>query len=163
VTEEERLNLESEGEEEGEISSKTDFWSTRRRPNLKWGLIGLLIIGAGVYSGFLLSKARSRTGEIGDGSGIPRIISQGETVGSTDTESFKDRAVGTIQKNEDGPYTEGTHKLLREGGPSQAAYLISSIVDLDQFVGKKVEVWGETFHSDKVGWLMDVGRLKVLE
>ena len=39
---------------------------------------------------------------------------------------------------------EGTHKLIRDGGPSKTAYLTSSVIDLDQFVGKKVKIWGET-------------------
>jgi hypothetical protein len=30
-------------------------------------------------------------------------------------------------------------------------------------VGKKVQVWGETFKGQKAGWLMDVGRIKALE
>ena len=41
--------------------------------------------------------------------------------------------------------------------------MISSVIDLDQYVGKKVEVWGLTLDAVKASWLMDVGRLKVLE
>jgi hypothetical protein len=37
------------------------------------------------------------------------------------------------------------------------------LVDLDRFVNHKVTVWGETFAAQKVGWLMDVGAVKVLE
>ncbi len=58
---------------------------------------------------------------------------------------------------------EGSHKLIRPGGDDQTVYLTSSIVDLDKFAGHKVKVWGETFSSQKAGWLMDVGKLKVLE
>jgi len=58
---------------------------------------------------------------------------------------------------------EGSHKLTREGGESQTLYLTSTVVDLEQFVGRKVQVWGETFAAQKAGWLMDVGRVKVLE
>jgi len=58
---------------------------------------------------------------------------------------------------------EGTHRLIREGGPSQTAYVTSSTLDLDQFAGRKVQVWGETFRAQKAGWLMDIGRLKILE
>jgi hypothetical protein len=163
VIEEEVLKLETEGEEEKEVSFESDSWMSRFGPKVKWGLMGLLIIATGVYSGFLLSERKGKGRQIISQSGIPEVITEGEIVGSTDTASFRDRAVGILEENEDGPYTEGTHRLSREGGPSQTAYLISSIVDLDQFVGRKVEVWGETFHSDKVGWLMDVGRLKALE
>lgn len=81
-----------------------------------------------------------------------------------DTQTFRDRAVGVIEKNDiNDKYAQGTHKLAREGGPSQTAYLVSSVVDLNLYLGKKVEVWGETFASIQVGWLMDVGKVNVLE
>ncbi len=65
---------------------------------------------------------------------------------------------------EKGPLNgEGTHILNREGGLDQRAALTSSTVDLDLFVGKKVEVKGETNASNKAGWLLDVGTIKVLE
>lgn len=81
-----------------------------------------------------------------------------------DTQTFRDRAAGVIEKNDVGDkYAQGTHKLIREGGPSQTSYLVSSVVDLNLYVGKKVEVWGETFASTQVGWLMDVGKVNVLE
>ena len=53
--------------------------------------------------------------------------------------------------------------LLREGGESQTAYLTSSVLDLDMFIGRKVQVWGQTFDSTNVAWLMDIGKIKVLE
>jgi hypothetical protein len=33
----------------------------------------------------------------------------------------------------------------------------------DDYIGKKVKVWGQTFSSEQAGWLMDVGRLELLE
>lgn len=81
-----------------------------------------------------------------------------------DTQTFRDKAVGVIEKNDiNDKYAQGTHKLVREGGPSQTAYLVSSVVDLNLYLGKKVEVWGETFASTQVGWLMDVGKVNILE
>ena len=56
-----------------------------------------------------------------------------------------------------------SHILNREGGLSQRASLTSSAVDLDLFVGKKVEVKGETNASTKTAWLLDVGSIKVIE
>ena len=74
---------------------------------------------------------------------------------------FKDSAVGKVEKgNING---EGTHILVREGGLDQRASLTSSVIDLDLFVGRKVEVKGQTNASTKTGWLLDVGWLKVLE
>jgi len=75
--------------------------------------------------------------------------------------TFKDSATGTIEKGSING--EGTHILNREGGKTQRASLTSSVVDLDLFVGKKVEVKGETNTSNKTAWLLDVGSIKVLE
>ena len=78
-----------------------------------------------------------------------------------DVKTFRDRAEGTLK--EGGIDSEGTHHLERPGGTSQSVYLTSSVVDLDQFIDKKVEVWGETIGAKKAGWLMDVGKIKILE
>lgn len=75
--------------------------------------------------------------------------------------NFKDSATGVLQKG--GINNEGTHTLVREGGKTQWASLTSSILDLDLFADRKVEVTGETNTSNKAGWLMDVGTIKVLE
>ncbi|MBM3208824.1 hypothetical protein FJZ40_00825 [Candidatus Shapirobacteria bacterium] len=120
------------------------------------GAILLVILGGA--TGFLLSKrgASSLQSPISGGE-----TQAGEEVGSADVRTFRDTATGILEAG--GLDGEGTHKLIREGGPSQTAYLTSSVVDLDKFAGKKVQVWGETFRGQKAGWLMDVGRVKVLE
>lgn len=118
-------------------------------------VIILLIIGAGIFSGYLL------TNKISGRSPSLRGGVKGQEIGSTDTKVFKDTTVGVLEKG--GLEGEGTHHLTREGGPSQTAYLTSSVIDLDQFVGKKVQVWGETQKGQKAGWLMDVGRIKILD
>lgn len=81
-------------------------------------------------------------------------------VGITDKKTFKDSAEGILK--EGGVDGEGNFHLERPGGPSQNVYLTSTVVDLSQFVGKKVRVWGETFAAEKAGWLMDVGLVEVL-
>jgi len=84
----------------------------------------------------------------------------GKYYGNTD-KSFKDSAIGVIEKgNING---EGTHILNRDGGKSQRASLTSSVIDLDLFVDKKVEIRGETNASTKTSWLLDVGVIKILE
>lgn len=77
------------------------------------------------------------------------------------SKAFKDSATGTLEKGSING--EGTHILNRPGGPSQRASLTSSVVDLDLFVGKKVEVKGETNASNKTAWLLDVGTIKIVE
>ena len=87
-------------------------------------------------------------------------IEIGKLYGQTDG-NFTDIATGTIEKgNINGV---GTHILNRQGGVSQRASLTSSVVDLDMFVGKLVEIKGETNTSDKTSWLLDVGSIKVIE
>ncbi|MBP9817651.1 hypothetical protein KBC75_02740 [Candidatus Shapirobacteria bacterium] len=87
-------------------------------------------------------------------------LKTGKLYGNT-SKNFTDTASGTIDKG--GVNGEGTHTLNRPGGASQRAALTSSAVDLDLFVGKKVEVKGETNRSNKASWLMDVGSIKILE
>jgi hypothetical protein len=120
----------------------------------------ILVVGAGILTGFFLSKeikGKFGTSSLSQGAGIKK----GEEVGSSDIKVFRDTASGVLEKG--GIDGEGTHKLIREGGPSQTVYLTSSVIDLDQFLGKKVQVWGETFKAQKAGWFMDVGRIKILE
>lgn len=114
----------------------------------------LFILGVG--TGYVLAQ-KNLTGSTTEKSS--EIIQTEKTVGSTDSKTFKDSAEGKIEKG--GIDGEGTHKLIRTGGPSQTVYLTSSVVDLDQFVGKNVKVWGETFAADKAGWLMDVGKVEL--
>jgi hypothetical protein len=114
------------------------------------------LIALGVGTGYLLSRVGSTP--VG---GKPAMIKTDKISGSTDTKTFKDSAEGIIEKG--GVNGEGTHKLVREGGPSQTAFLISSVVDLDGYAGKKVRIWGETFAAKKAAWLMDVGKIELLE
>lgn len=117
------------------------------------GVYALLVL-LGVATGYLLSRAN-----IG-GLGVkPGIVKTDKVSGSTDTKTFKDSAIGVVQK--DGTDGEGTHQLIRDGGPSQTVTLMSSVVDLDQYVGKKVKVFGQTLAAQKAAWLMDVGRVEL--
>lgn len=134
-------------------------------------LVGFaILLGIGLFSGWLLSRLPFLGGQTaGESQETGRLVAgleKGEqvkvgTIYGQDSEAFKDSAQGTVAKN--GTQGEGSHRLLREGGDSQTVYLTSSTLDLDLFVDHKVEVWGETFAAQKAGWLMDVGKVKVLE
>lgn len=130
-------------------------------PFLKPLLIILGLVFAGTVTGYLLSGRGGGVGLSSPSQLAPGTELKGQEFGSKDSGAFPDSAVGILEKG--GINGEGTHKLVREGGESQTAYLTSSLVDLDPLVGKKIEVWGETFKAQKAGWLMDVGRVKVLE
>lgn len=117
-------------------------------------IVYILLLLLGVGTGYVLSRQGS--GPLAP-KGTP--ITTAKVVGVMDTSTFKDCASGTLEKG--GTDGEGTHKLIREGGPSQTAHLVSSIVDLDQYVALKVKVCGQTMAAKKVNWLMDVGRLEM--
>ncbi|MBI5619701.1 hypothetical protein HY950_01950 [Candidatus Gottesmanbacteria bacterium] len=151
VATEETMKSEVKSQKE-ELEHVTEKPRTMRRNML---LVYALLIVSGVTTGYLLSRATTPLSSAGK----PKMINTGKVAGVTDERTFKDSAVGTIEKG--GIDGEGTHKLVREGGESQTAFLTSSVVDLDQYVGKKVKVWGQTFDAEKAAWLMDVGKIEI--
>lgn len=126
----------------------------------------LVVVVGGLAAGWYLSRGKaysvpqSSQGKISTAPGS-EVTSGGKEIGSKDTATFSDKAEGVLE--EGGIEGEGTHHLVRDGGPSKYVYLTSSVIDLDELVGKKIQVWGETFSAKKAGWLMDVGRVKILE
>ncbi|MBI3955472.1 hypothetical protein HY338_03440 [Candidatus Gottesmanbacteria bacterium] len=135
-----------------------DLEDVKPNSNKKLAISAFVIIIAGMLTGYTLS-VKLNTKNV---SGITdkNTVSPGQTVGVKDQKAYKDSAEGELQ--EGGINGEGTHKLIRPGGPSQTVYLTSSNLDLNQFIGKKVRVWGETFSAQKAGWLMDVGKVEIL-
>jgi hypothetical protein len=81
--------------------------------------------------------------------------------GMLDANTKYDNATGDLKDG--GIGNEGTHHLERDGGPSHFVYLTSSVIDLSSFVGKKVQIWGQTLASKKAGWLMDVAKIQVVQ
>lgn len=122
----------------------------------------LLVVLAGVGTGWLLSGGAS--GGVlsnGDQKAAPGARQNSREAGVADESTFRDMAEGILESG--GIDGEGTHHLVREGGESKYVYLTSTVIDLEGFVGKSVQVWGETIAAQQAGWLMDVGKIKVLE
>jgi len=153
--------------EEGSLVRKIE---EEKKGNLKETLfpvgIILAIIAVGTITGYFLS---SRRGGLISGPEVTKTLEEGvevvsgpQEVGIKDVRVFRDTAEGKVQINDGSLVAEGSHKLIRPGGESQTAYLTSSVVDLSLFIGKCVQVWGETFEGEKAAWLMDVGRVKLL-
>jgi hypothetical protein len=121
-------------------------------------LIIMIALGVGVgYSASLFSVQAGT-------SFVPKALNpnapvKGKTYGNGDPSIFKDTAEGVMQKG--GIDGEGAYHLVRPGGDSQNVYLTSSTVDLSQFIGSKVKVWGQTQKAQHAGWLMDVGKVLV--
>lgn len=120
-------------------------------------LIASIILGG--VTGYLLSQGTGKAtsnGATASNGKPPKSAQQ-------DTRTFRDFASGMIQKRpvpkDSGEYVEGTHLLVRENAAQVA--LTSSVVDLSQYEGKKVKVFGESQKAIKEGWLMDVGKVEV--
>ena len=129
--------------------------------SMKFIAILLVVAVLGIATGYLLSGSGSGSGKGKIGAITGSNAEKGKTYGDGDQKIFKDPAEGVM--TEGGIEGEGQYHLVREGGEDQYVYLTSSLVDLSEFEGKKVKVWGQTFEGQKAGWLMDVGRLEVLE
>ncbi len=123
-------------------------------------IVIVLILGVGTgyiasnVSGSAKKGPTSISGDVTSGD-----IKKGFSAGVTDIKSFPDTTEGIVR--EGGIDGEGEFHLERPGGDSQNVYMTSSAVDLSQFLGKKIKVWGSTQTAQKAGWLMDVGKIEV--
>ena len=130
-------------------------------------LMGMVVLGLG--SGYVAASALSnKTASVsvptdtttGVDQATPEVtVKVGQVFGAKDASSFKDPVEGVLLAG--GVGGEGSHHIVRPGGPSQSVYLTSSVVDLKMFEGHKVKISGETFKAQKAGWLMDVGKVEV--
>ena len=124
-------------------------------------IVGVVVL-LGIISGWILNKQGVGRNLLGTGgTSAPGVTVGTDEAGLADESTFKDTATGKLE--EGGVNGEGTHHLTRDGGPSQNVYLTSTVIDLGAFVGKKVQVWGQTIGARKAGWLMDVGKIKVVD
>lgn len=152
--------------DETSVSDNND--NSMKSPFSKLAIIlSIVAVAAGAATGYGGFKLKSKSGSLlPSPSNLQRVaeegqIKVGDIFGVKDEETFKDSAEGYLEIG--GINGEGSHKITRPGGVSQTVYLTSSITDLDQFDGMEVKVWGETFKGQKAGWLMDVGRIEVLD
>lgn len=146
--------------ENDEIVQKLNVSNT---PTKILSVVVTIALVAGILSGYVLAKnsknsTPATTASSGAGTTTATVKSAAQ-----DTRTFRDFATGVIQKKTDSgtDYSEGTHLLIRDGQDPVA--LTSSVVDLNQYIGKKVTVYGETQKAIKEGWLMDVGKVVVMQ
>lgn len=118
------------------------------------------VVLLGVFSAYLISSKMINKGSSSD-KAAPGVTATSKEAGKLDPNIKYDTATGVLQ--EGGINGEGTYHLVREGGASKYVYLTSSMVDLSNFIDKKVDIWGETLASKKAGWLMDVAKVKIAE
>ncbi len=139
-----------------------------KKPSTVFIVLCLVVILAGAGTGMglkgLNAKTKSGADNVYQGQKIEQVagndVAAGQVFGSANESDFRDSAEGVLQTG--GLDGEGSHHLLRAGGPSQTVYLTSSVTDLTKFEGMQIKVWGETFKAQKAGWLMDVGRVQII-
>ncbi len=134
-------------------------------PLTKVAILLFVISLLGIGTGYFLAQGSNTNG----GSGLVgklmnnSAVEKGKIYGEQDEKTFKMHEVPEGVLKPGGIEGEGEYHLERDGGPARFVYLTSSLVDLSQFVNRKVKVWGQTQKAEKAGWLMDVGRVQVVE
>ncbi len=167
-----KINLHnSETDQSESVSTEEMPGMSPKKNKLVFPLILLVFIGLGIGTGYFVAQKRlvmaGGAGKAGSTAGLTQnptstsAVKVGDTFGTNDASTFTDTADGIIQAG--GINGTGTHHLERGADKSQWVYLTSSVIDLNMFVGDHVTIWGQTNNVPKVGWLMDVGKLKVVE
>lgn len=113
--------------------------------------VSVLIVLVGSVVGFGLSRSK-----------IAKVLG-GESIEAEykDSKLFESIVTGTVKKG--GLFGDGTHTLVQDSNPKNPAALLSSVVDLDEYVDKHVQIWGRSQKGLKAAWLLEVGRVKILE
>lgn len=137
------------------------FPKDSKKGKLLMALGAFLVVLVGVGAGWLLSGKKLGSSTSSSEEKMPDVKVSNTEAGVSDTSAFPDEAEGTLK--EGGIDGEGTYHLERPGGESKYVYLTSTVIDLGSFVDKDVKVWGETVSGKKAGWLMDVGKIQVVE
>jgi hypothetical protein len=115
----------------------------------------------GVFTGWFLA-GRGVASSSGDET--TSSVSQQKEVdqaGVGEPGDYKSTVEGVLKKG--GLKGEGTHYIDRGLGESKYVYLTSSVADLDLFVDKKVDVYGDTISAKYASWLIDVGLIKLVK
>lgn len=121
-------------------------------------LSSFVVVFLGIVTGWLIS---GKLESINSSNSGPKVKSTQTEAGILPKDFKGDSATGVLELG--GIKGEGTHHLTNEAGPSHYVYLTSSVVDLDKFIGKKVQVWGDTLAAKQAPWLMDIVMVKVVQ
>lgn len=127
------------------------------RQNVLLIVTSLVVVLAGILTGWTFSGRANGASVTSD---KERGVTETATEAGSKEVEHGDTATGELVKG--GIDGEGTHHLVTGEDESKYVYLLSTVIDLESFVGKKVQVWGETIAPQKAGWLMDVSRIKVV-
>lgn len=144
-----------------DLETQSSIMKKKKISIIVFSVVTLLGLGTGYLFAGMKNTQVPASGDSNNPSSTNEAVEKGQIVGSQDEASFKDSAEGVLKLG--GIDGEGTYHLERPGGESKNVYLTSSVVDLSLYENRKVKVWGQTFAGQKAAWLMDVGRLQVLE
>lgn len=149
-----------------QLNLDEDAVDMKKRSKKIFIVMSLAALIAGAGTGFGAYKLQAEQAQVGEEiADIEQVaegrIKKGDIFGIQDESTFKDSAEGYLELG--GLNGEGSHKLLRPGGESQTVYLTSTVTDLDRLTNMEVKVWGETYKGQKAGWLMDVGKIEVID
>jgi len=133
--------------------------SGSRRHTVSLILATFVVAVLGITTGWFLSGS-SRGSDLSQ-TDATAVTQDGEITEIGNASDTDDDAEGVL--GEGGINGEGTHHLDRNAGPDKMVYLTSTVVDLQSFVGKDVQVWGQTIASEDAPWLMDVSKIKVVQ
>lgn len=136
----------------------TKIGNPKAKNSIIYGVMGIVVVLAGVGTGYLLSGGINANEIAQDETLKTDLKGEAQEAGEVKSEDVQE-VVGTLV--EGGVEGEGTHTLDRGLGPQKNVTLFSTSLNLDNFVGKKVTVWGETVSSENSSWLMDVNKIKV--
>ncbi len=153
--------MEKEAAQEQNLVREFDSSSGEKAPMMKLATLLIIVAVLGFGTGFVIVKGTSKQATSATEVKTSSDLTKGTAVGTNDLSTFKDTVEGTLKKG--GIEDEGQFHLVRPGGDSQNVYLTSSSVDLSLMLDRKVKVWGQTQTAQHAGWLMDVGRVEILE
>ncbi len=141
-----------------------DMPKQKKNPMTNLAIFVVVVVVAGIATGFgaaRLGSAKGTTSTVQSG-GKTMVAETQTEAGTSDLSAFPDVAEGDLK--EAPAEAEGSHYLDRGTGKDKYVYLTSTVLNLQNFVGKHVQVNGQTLASGKkTGWLMDVGRIKVIQ
>ena len=120
---------------------------------------GVLVILVGLGVGWIFAGKKINSSNTSNSVKSSSVKVSSDEAGVTDTSKLDGPVTGVLKTG--GIKGEGTFHLERPGGVSQNVYLTSTIVDMNPFVDKKVQIWGQTQAAHYAGWFMDVSKIKV--
>lgn len=133
---------------------------SKRSSALPMVIGAFLVVLAGVLTAWIISSKVFNKNSSG-GAAAPGVKVTSTEAGTLDPNVKYDTATGVLE--EGGIAGEGTYHLGRNGGSTaKDVALTSSLLDLTPFLGKTVNIWGETISSTRPGgWLMDVAKIQL--